>query len=42
MVRAQLDLSHGAPEVYAFAKRTASWRRPVPLADVALIVWGII
>jgi hypothetical protein len=36
------DLSHGAPKVYAFTRQTASSLRPIPVADVALIVWGII
>ena len=36
------DLSHGAPKVYAFTRQTASSLCPIPVADVALIVWGVI
>jgi hypothetical protein len=42
MGSASLDLSHGVLKVYAFTRQTASSHCPIPLADVASIVWGII
>jgi hypothetical protein len=42
MGSAPLDLSHGAPKVYALTRQTASSHFPIRLADVALIVRGII
>jgi hypothetical protein len=41
MVRRSLDLSPRVQKVYAFVRQSASPHGPVPLANVALAVWGI-
>jgi hypothetical protein len=41
MVRRSLDLSPRVQKVYAFIRQSASPHGPVPLANVALAVWGI-
>jgi hypothetical protein len=41
MVRRSLDLSSRVQKVYAFVRQSASPHGLVPLANVALAVWGI-